>query len=131
MPVIKTKNPRGVVVVLDATFFGRRVDKFGLIIAKDIYKGSPVSYHFIAIESFFEYQILLRDILQVEFIIKAAVIDGKRGLFGLLGDIPVQMCHFHQQAIITRYLVILEKPKYFPEIGTLEAIKRYNINQET
>ena len=107
---------------MDATFFGRRVDKFGLIIAKDIHEGSPVSYHFITTESLFEYKVLLRDITQEGFIIKAAVIDGKRGLFRLLEGIPVQMCHFHQQAIITRYLT--RKPKLKASID-LKRISSY------
>ena len=122
MPIVKTKKPREVVVALDATFFGKRVDKFGLIIAKDIHEGSPVSYHFITTESLLEYQILLRDITQEGFIIKAAVIDGKRGLFGLLEGIPVQMCHFHQQAIITRYLT--RKPKLEASID-LKRVSSY------
>jgi hypothetical protein len=107
---------------LDATFFGRRVDKFGLIIAKDIHKGTPISYHFITTESLFEYKVLLRDIKQENFIIKAVVIDGKRGLFRLLKDIPVQMCHFHQQAIVTRYLT--KKPKLKASID-LKKISSY------
>lgn len=96
-------------MALDATFFGKRVDKFGLIIAKDVHILEPVSYHFITTESLYEYKILIDNIKSQGFTIKAAVIDGKRGLFGLLKDIPVQMCHFHQQAIMTRYLT--RKPK--------------------
>ena len=50
------------------------------------------------------------------------MIDGKRGLFGLLGGIPVQMCHFHQQAIITRYLT--RKPKLEASID-LKRVSSY------
>jgi len=110
------------VLALDATFFGRKVDKFGLIIAKDIHRGCAVSYHFITTESLFEYQVLLRDATDKGFIIKAAVIDGKRGLFRLLEGIPMQMCHFHQQAIITRYLT--KKPKLEASID-LKRISSY------
>jgi hypothetical protein len=35
--------------------------------------------------------------------------DGGQGLFGLFGDIPMQMCQFHRIQIILRYLN--EKPK--------------------
>lgn len=38
------------------------------------------------------------------FTIKAVVIDGRPGVRDLFSDIPVQMCHFHQKAIINRYL---------------------------
>jgi len=34
----------------------------------------------------------------------AAVIDGRRGLATVFKDIPVQMCHFHQLQIVTKYL---------------------------
>lgn len=90
--------------MLDATFFGKRIDKFGLIIAKDIITLEPISYHFITTESIKEYKHLRYDIEVQGFSIKAITIDGKRGLFSLFADIPIQMCHFHQQAILIRYL---------------------------
>lgn len=43
------------------------------------------------------------------FEIQAAVIDGKPGLFEVFRDVPIQMCHFHQMQIMTRYLTT--KPK--------------------
>ena len=107
---------------MDATFFGKRTDKFGLIIAKDIYRAIPIAYHFISTESLLEYQKLLQDIREKGFTIKAAVIDGKRGLFGILDGMPVQMCHFHQQAIITRYLT--RRPKLDASID-LKRISAY------
>ena len=41
--------------------------------------------------------------------IQGIVCDGRQGLFGLFGDIPVQMCQFHQMQIVQRYLT--RKPK--------------------
>ena len=38
------------------------------------------------------------------FVIQAVVVDGKRCLKSVFSDLPIQMCHFHQIAIITRYL---------------------------
>jgi hypothetical protein len=35
--------------------------------------------------------------------IPAVVLDGRPGVRQLFADIPVQMCHFHQKQIITRY----------------------------
>ena len=43
------------------------------------------------------------------FIVQAVVVDGKKCLKSVFSDLPVQMCHFHQVAIITRYLT--RKPK--------------------
>jgi len=44
------------------------------------------------------------------FIISAIVIDGRVGVKALFSYIPVQMCHFHQMAIINRYLT--RRPKF-------------------
>jgi hypothetical protein len=38
------------------------------------------------------------------YIIQAIVLDGRPGVRQLFGDVPIQMCHFHQKQIITRYL---------------------------
>jgi len=103
-PVIKQREPRAVVLVLDATFFGKRRDKFGLLIAKDIHTKKAVSYHFIKSETNNEYITLRTDIKKQGYEIKSIIIDGRRGLFSLFSDVPIQMCQFHQQAIITRYL---------------------------
>ena len=36
--------------------------------------------------------------------LSAVVIDGKPGIAGVFEDLPVQICHFHQIAIVRRYL---------------------------
>ena len=43
------------------------------------------------------------------FVIQAVIVDGRRYLKSVFADFPIQMCHFHQIAIITRYLT--RKPK--------------------
>lgn len=43
------------------------------------------------------------------FKIQAAVIDGKPGIINVFWDVPVQMCHFHQIQIMTRYLTTRPK----------------------
>lgn len=121
-PPINQRVPREVILVMDATFFGKRIDKFGLIIAKDVITLEPVSYHFIRTESIKEYKRLRYDIETQGFTIKAITIDGKRGLFSLFADIPIQMCHFHQQAILTRYLT--KNPKLQASID-LKRISSY------
>jgi hypothetical protein len=45
--------------------------------------------------------------------VQAITCDGRKGLMQLFDGIPVQMCQFHQIAIIRRYLT--KKPK--PEAG--------------
>ena len=51
--------------------------------------------------------------------VKGIVCDGKRGLFNAFGNIPLQMCQFHQVAIVTRYITKnpkLEAGKYLKSI---------------
>ena len=43
------------------------------------------------------------------FVIQAVIVDGKRCLKSVFLDLPIQMCHFHQVAIVTRYLT--RRPK--------------------
>ena len=74
------------------------------MIAKDVHTKQCISYQFVQSESNASYKVLKQMIEAKGFTIKAVVIDGRRGLFGLFQGIPVQMCHFHQQAIMTRYL---------------------------
>lgn len=53
--------------------------------------------------------------------IKAIVCDWKRGLLWGFGDIPTQMCQFHQRQIMTRYLT--RKPKLQQNIDLKEISK--------
>lgn len=53
------------------------------------------------------------------FEIQAAVIDGRPGLIEVFWNVPIQMCHFHQIAIVTRYLTT--RPK-LPAGQTLKHI---------
>lgn len=53
------------------------------------------------------------------FEIKAIVCDGRKGLLHLFEKIPVQMCQFHQTAIITRYLTRRPKSQAAQELRLL------------
>ena len=106
---IKNREGREVTVTIDATYFGKRRDKFGLIVAKDITRKEPIAYNFIETETKEVYQNLIDQIEGKGFTIKAVVLDGKPGIIGMFGDLPVQMCHYHMKSIITRKLT--RKPK--------------------
>jgi hypothetical protein len=53
------------------------------------------------------------------WILKAAVVDGRRGFFKVFEDIPVQMCQFHQIKIVTKYLTKHPKTKAGRELRSL------------
>ncbi|QPT44879.1 hypothetical protein [Moraxella nonliquefaciens] len=44
------------------------------------------------------------------FALHSITCDDRRGLLGGFGDIPTQMCQFHQIAIVRRYLT--KNPKH-------------------
>ncbi len=121
-PQIKAPIPRAVTLVMDATFFGRRKDKFGVLVAKDVKTSQVISYQFIRTEQVDSYQQIVKSLQLSGFSINSLTIDGKKGLFHAFTGIPIQMCHFHQQAIMTRYLT--QKPK-LPAAINLRRIAFY------
>ena len=100
----KVHKRRVVVLVCDATFYGKRSDKLGTLVFKDITQGEILIWKHIESETIFDYKQLLQTLLDLEYTIQAITIDGKRGLYKALGDFPIQMCHFHQRKTINRYL---------------------------
>lgn len=64
----------------------------------------------------------LRYLRSKGFDVLGIVCDGKRGLFRAFGSIPVQMCHFHQVAIVVRY--ITRNPKLQAGIELREVVKK-------
>ena len=56
------------------------------------------------------------------FIILAIVCDGRKGLFQSFGEISVQMCQFHQVAIIRRYITKNPKQDASIELKELTAL---------
>jgi hypothetical protein len=46
----------------------------------------------------------VNELISKDFVIKAIICDGRKGLINSFDGIPVQMCQFHQVAIIRRYL---------------------------
>ena len=99
-------NPREMVAVMDCVFFGRTK---GYLVVRDPHSKENVYWSEIEREKLDEY-VCARDTLESQgFVIQAVVADGKPGLKPLYKKLPVQMCHFHQKAIITRYLT--RRPK--------------------
>ncbi|PHS56497.1 MAG: transposase [Sulfurimonas sp.] len=105
-PVEKTHTPRAVVIVCDATFYGKKKDKLGTLIFKDILLGEVLIWKHVQSELAKDYKQLLQRILDLGYEVKAIIIDGKRGLYKALRDYPVQMCHFHQKKVIQRYMTM-------------------------
>lgn len=93
--------PQPVVIIADVTFFGR---SSGLCVVRAPHLKKNLYVKEIQTESANVY-LQSRIALENEgFILRAVVLDGRPGVRQIFSDIPVQMCHFHQKQIITRYL---------------------------
>lgn len=88
----------------DATFYGKRKDKLGTLVFKDAITDEILIWKHIEGEKLKDYKYLFNELLSMGYKVKAVVIDGKRGLYTLFKDYPIQMCHFHQKRIIQRYI---------------------------
>lgn len=94
-------NPQPVVVIADVTFFGRS-SAICVIRAPHLKKNLYVRE--VQTESVDVYRQGRIELERQGYTIRAIVLDGRPGVRQIFNDIPVQMCHFHQKQIITRYL---------------------------
>lgn len=104
--VIQKLTPKEIVVIVDTTYFGR---KYWYMVFRDYVWEKNVLRYKVQRETIKQYIEWIRYLQEQWRIILAIVCDWKRGLLWGFWDIPVQMCHFHQKQIITRYLT--RKPK--------------------
>lgn len=107
-PVPQTTFPARVNVVMDTTYFGR---SFGVMAFKDAISGQMLLKRYVQTETTALYVSGIEEIARRGIYIQAIVCDGRKGVIQRFGaeGIPVQMCQFHQVAIIRRYLT--KKPK--------------------
>ncbi|MEG2761311.1 MAG: transposase [Mucinivorans sp.] len=100
------KPPRSIILLMDTTYWGRGV---GIMLFKDALSGNNLLKYRVVYETNAKYIEGVNELIRRGYHIKAIVCDGRRGLIQSFDDIPVQMCQFHQVAIIRRYLT--RKPK--------------------
>lgn len=118
-------KPCSVVIVADMTFVKR---SFGVAVIRAPQLKKNLVWKTSLTESVRVYQELKWQLQQLGFEIVATVIDGKPGLFEVFWETPIQMCHFHQIAIMTRYLTT--RPKLIAgQILKHIALKLPNSNQ--
>lgn len=98
--------PTGTVVLMDTCYFGR---EYGVMVFRDEYSKKNLHWKFVRHESLEEYISGIEWLKNEGWKIQGIVCDGKRGLFSAFGNMPVQMCQFHQMMIVTRY--ITKNPK--------------------
>lgn len=94
------------VIVIDATY-EKRND--GWLMIKDAHTKQILTQMPIQTETTEAYSQIRQQLENTGYDIKAVVLDGRRGALSVFSDKPIQFCHFHQCAIIKRYLT--QRPK--------------------
>lgn len=89
------------VIIADATYFHRQC---GILVLRADRVKKNIFWREIDYERIESYLRARRKIESQGFKVSAIVTDGRPGVRGIFGDVPVQMCHFHQKQIITRHL---------------------------
>jgi hypothetical protein len=88
-------------LLIDATFFGR---EYGFLVFHDCQK--VIYFKEVKTESVKDFREGIIALKAANYRISSITIDGRRGYINnirkLLGNIPIQMCLFHQKAIVRR-----------------------------
>jgi len=114
---IPVKSPRKVIVLMDTTYWGRN---FGVMLFKDAYTKENLLKYYVKTETNSVYVQGIKELVANGFEVVAIVCDGRKGLLQSFEGIPVQMCQFHQVAIIRRY--ITKNPKIPASIELKEFV---------
>jgi len=93
------------VAIGDATKIGQG----WLLVIRDPSAGENVYCRKVFSETTSDYQTARRELEKESFVFSAFVGDGRVATPWVFGDIPVQMCHFHQEQIIIKYTT--QKPE--------------------
>lgn len=91
---------------MDTTYFGR---VFGIMVFKDSLSGQILYKQYVKQETNKLYLLGIEIIAQRGIRVQSIICDGRKGLFQLFGNIPMQYCQFHQVKTIRNYLT--KKPK--------------------
>jgi len=100
---------------MDTTYFGR---KFGVMVFKDSLTGQILYKQYVRQETNKLYLSGVEEIARRGVKIQSIICDGRRGLFQLFGNTPMQYCNFHQVKTIRTYLT--KKPKMQASIDLWE-----------
>jgi len=95
-------------VHLDGTYWGHN---WGVMLGLDEESGKPLYLAFIKSETNQDYKDAVSSIGARGYTIRGIIIDGKKSLFGMFSGYKIQMCQYHMQQIVKRYLTL--HPKLF------------------
>lgn len=112
---------------MDTTYFGR---VFGVMVFKDSLSGQILYKQYVKQETNKLYLYGVEEITRRGIKIQSIICDGRKGLLDLFENIPIQMCNFHQVAIIRRYLTKNPKMQASKELWLLTLMLK-NTDKES
>ena len=74
------------------------------MVFRDSQRKKNLSWQYVKYETIKLYREGIRHLEHNGCTVLGIVCDGRRGIFKAFDSYPIQMCQFHQKAIITRYL---------------------------
>lgn len=120
--VQKISKDKHVIIQMDTTYWGRN---FGLMVIKDSLRKKILWRKYVTHETMADYLEGIEWLRSQGFRIYGIVCDGMRGLMLSLRQYPVQMCQFHQQMIVRRYLA--EDPELDASKDLLDLINSITV----
>jgi len=114
----KRKQWWDIVLLIDTTYMWWE----WIMLFKDAYSKRLLHYEIVAYETNDWYRKWILRLQNEWWNIKAIVSDGRRWLLWWFGDIPTQMCQFHQKMIVRRY--ITKNPILVPNQELNSIVKR-------
>lgn len=107
----KIHDPRPIHLVVDATYFGTRIDKtaWGVILFRDSDQKENLWWKYVSHETAFDYDDGKKTIEALGYTILSITSDGFLGLPRVFEGIPFQMCQFHMKQIVVRNVTMNPK----------------------
>jgi hypothetical protein len=95
-------TPCSVVLIIDAFYFGSTI---GVMLFRAANLKRNLHWFSVPYETISDYLQGIDHLERTGWLIQAVVCDGRKGVKDALQDrYPIQMCHFHQLKIVTKYL---------------------------
>lgn len=107
----KKHEPRPIHLVVDATYFGTRIDRtaWGVILFRDADRKENLWWKYVAHERGVEYAEGRGYLESLGYTILSTTGDGFLALPKVFSGIPFQMCHFHMKQIVVRGVTLRPK----------------------
>ena len=118
--------PDETVIIMDTYYFRRG---FGVMVFRDNYRKKNLHWQYVKYETIALYKKGIRHLINEGWTILGLACDGRRGIFKAFRTYPIQMCQYHQSAIITRYLT--NNPRQTPAIELKIICKDLTKNEQT